>query len=109
MWALWHHGGDIDPQLEPVYVDGETPEEVVENYASALKARIQQRGEDKWIYTVVPHKFETQLLPQNEGLYTSSWRYHPQHHGRDRARHTSRRDIGVLPSFRQHQGERNHD
>ena len=66
MWALWHHGGDIDPQLEPVYVDGETPEEVVENYASALKARIQQRGEDKWIYTVVPHKFETQLLPQNE-------------------------------------------
>ena len=66
MWALWHHGGDIDPQLEPVYVDGETPEEVVENYAPALKARIQQRGEDKWIYTVVPHKFETQLLPQNE-------------------------------------------
>ncbi len=72
MWALWHHGGDIDPQLEPVYVDGETPEEVMENYASALKARIQQRGEDKWIYTVVPHKFETQLLPQNEDYTPAS-------------------------------------
>ena len=72
MWALWHHGGDIDPQLEPVYVDGETPEEVMENYASALKERIQQRGEDKWIYTVVPHKFETQLLPVNEDYTPSS-------------------------------------
>ncbi len=72
MWALWHHGGDIDPQLEPVYVDGETPEEVMENYASALKARIQQVGEDKWIYTVVPHKFETQLLPVNEDYTPAS-------------------------------------
>ena len=62
MWGLWHHGGDIDPQLEPVYVEGETPEEVVENYASALKARIQQRGEDKWVYTVVPHKFRASNL-----------------------------------------------
>ncbi len=73
MWGMWHHGGDIDPQLEPVYVDGETPEEVAANFAPAVKARIQKNGEGKWVYAVVPHRMRDKLV-----TYPISYDYKPR-------------------------------
>ena len=92
MWGLWHFGGEIDPQLEPVYVDGETPEEVVANFTPAVKARIGEKGVGKWVFALVPHRMQDKLV-----TYPISYDYkprpvtgliHARYDGRNRAQHT---------------------
>ena len=73
MWGLWHFGGEIDPQLEPVYVDGETPEEVVANFTPAVKARIGEKGVGKWVFALVPHRMQDKLV-----TYPISYDYKPR-------------------------------
>ncbi len=44
LWAWWHYGGQVLPQLEPAYAHGKNFEEVRRNLELVIQQRIQRKG-----------------------------------------------------------------
>ena len=56
LFGLWHLQSKYAPELTPVLIEGESPAEVVGNFAPTVKARIEKIGPGKWVYAALPYR-----------------------------------------------------
>ena len=69
-WAVVHLGWKYDQQLQYLWVEGKTLEEVKSKLDAAVKERIQRARPDKWVIAVIPYALETEAIKRG-GITTA--------------------------------------
>ena len=65
LWGILHLGFKFDPQLQWLYVEGESLPDLKSRLGEAVTARIRQAGPEKWVIASIPTELGQQAIAQD--------------------------------------------